>query len=134
MWHCFLGMHENKKIIYLIFGTVKSEGSLEIFTICGLLGNFSKIRRRSGNFSFVSAFASLCFSYKKKSKRINPHIEALFIVNRRWQQSYTNYDCVSQETDHRVYHLYSISSLYKQKTLFKTVDILNKLICCLCPV
>lgn len=47
---------------YLIFGTVKSEGSFEIFTICGLFGNFSKMRRRNGSFSFVSALASLCFS------------------------------------------------------------------------
>lgn len=47
---------------YLILGTVKSEGSFEIFTICGLFGNFSKIRRRKGSFSLVSAFASLCFN------------------------------------------------------------------------
>lgn len=46
----------------LILGTVKSEGSFEIFTICGLFGNFSKILKRKGSFSLVSAFASLCFS------------------------------------------------------------------------
>lgn len=50
--------------VYLILGTVKSEGSLEIFTIWGLLGNFSKIRRRRGSFSLVSALASLCLSYQ----------------------------------------------------------------------
>lgn len=51
---------------YLILGTVKSDGSLEIFTICGRLGNFSKIRNRRGSFSFVSALASLCFSCEEK--------------------------------------------------------------------
>lgn len=55
---------------YLIFGTVKSEGSFEIFTICGLFGNFSKMRRRKGSFSFVSALASLCFSWKQRNKKI----------------------------------------------------------------
>ncbi len=53
---------------YLILGTVKSDGSLEIFTICGRLGNFSKIRNRRGSFSFVSALASLCFSCGEKPK------------------------------------------------------------------
>lgn len=53
---------EDKLMRYLILGTVKSDGSLEIFTICGLLGNFSNIRKRKGSFSFVSALASLCFS------------------------------------------------------------------------
>lgn len=51
---------------YLILGTVKSEGSFEIFTICGRLGNFSKIRNRRGSFSLVSALASLCFSCWEK--------------------------------------------------------------------
>lgn len=51
---------------YLILGTVKSEGSFEIFTICGRLGNFSKIRNRRGSFSLVSALASLCFSCGEK--------------------------------------------------------------------
>lgn len=59
---------ESWKNGYLILGTVKSEGSLEIFTIWGLLGNFSKIRRRNGSFSLVSAFASLCFNWKKETK------------------------------------------------------------------
>lgn len=48
--------------VYLILGTVKSDGSLEIFTIWGLLGNFSKILSLRGSFSLVSALASLCLS------------------------------------------------------------------------
>lgn len=67
-----------KKTRYLIFGTVKSEGSLDIFTIWGLLGNFSKIRRRNGSFSFVSAFASLCFNYKRNKNLNKPGGKFLF--------------------------------------------------------
>lgn len=53
---------------YLILGTVKSDGSLEIFTIWGLLGNFSKILSRRGSFSLVSALASLCLSFREGAK------------------------------------------------------------------